>query len=190
MQCSKCNATLSNEDLTNCPYCQALISSLLTDTDCDDEQELPVNKLMKLIVENYSPEIYLEPQRLSAIVADLFPTGSSSVDGQIKYDIREIINLGVTIQIYDIYDCDDIFNEDYIELVQSFLTQTAIDSKVVISLIDLLFFGLGIEFSVDESELIPVDMANEVLNSVLNKSSSDDDFASSVLDFIRGGTPE
>lgn len=192
MYCIKCNATLGREDLTNCPYCQALISSL--PSNCENENILiyeiqnkteneyqQLNKLMKLIVENYSPKIYLEPQRLSAIIGDLFP------NGQIKCDIREVINFGVTIQIYDIYDSDEIFNEDYIELVQNFVSKTDINSKVVISLIDLLFFGVGIEFTVDESKLVSLDIANEVLNSVLNKSSSDDDdddFASSVLEFI------
>lgn len=195
MQCIKCNATLGSEDLTNCPYCQALLSSF--PTDCDDENMLiyeiqnkseivveneyqKLNKLMQLIVENYTPEIYLESQRLSAIIADLFP------NGQIKTDIRNVVSLGVAVEIYDISLYDDIFNDDYIELVQRYIGKIVIDKKVFVSLIDLLFFGLGIEFSVDEALLEPVDIASEVLNSVLNKSSNDDDddFANSVLDFI------
>lgn len=195
MQCIKCNAILGSEDLTNCPYCQALISTF-TD-DCDDEnvtiyelqnksKTIPeneyqkLNKLMKLIVENYTAKIYLEPRRLSAIISDLFP------NGKIKNDIRTFINLDVTIEIYDIFAYDEILNEDYIELIQRFSTKTDTDRKTIVSMVDLLFHGLDITFTVDEKELEPKDIASEVLNSVLNKSptNNDDDFASSILDFI------
>lgn len=194
MQCVKCKATWESKDLTNCPYCQALVTQQVDENDDDvliyeiknkvelsntnENEYQKLNKLMTLITENYTEEIYLEQSRFSAIVKDLFPKT------QILEDIKQVIALGITLDIYDIYQNSNDIELEYYDLIDYVCKELTMEKEIAIPLISLLFYGLNIDCSEYDQYVEPVDMASEVLNSVLNKTVEPDDFASSILDFV------
>lgn len=201
MQCVKCKATWGTENLINCPYCQALIPQnydediliyappeknksnheFLTDFEENIENSLELLKNNIIyIVENYTKEIYNDAYRLNALISDLF------VADDISSALKKVVEIGVASRIYLLKESvDENFEKHYFDVIKSICNTTDIDKDVIILVVNLLFWGIGMDcYAIGDNYVEPEDIANDVLNSVLNKKSEERDFADSIIDFI------
>lgn len=196
MQCVKCKAEWESENLTNCPYCQALLSqnfdediliyephikseqANLEDRELADLEEL--QDCILHITERYGCEVYNEEKRLRALIGDLF------VKDKFSMALKEVVEIGIAGRVYALNNCvDEHFEAHYFDVISSICSTTEIEKELAIDVVNLLFWGVNLDcYPIGEDYVEPEDIANDVLNSVLNKKTEEKDFADSIMDFI------
>lgn len=144
-----------------------------------------LQNIMVDVIKKYSYEIYDNYYDINAITNELFPKNDYYYS-----NVKVIINDG---SIFDlILDCKDLRDDDFIrsyyKSINVICRETELGKKDVQAVINMFFYPIGIDCSninlEHECHYLPQNIANDVLNSVLNTTSDDTDFASSVLNFV------
>lgn len=183
MKCPKCEAIWENNDLTNCPYCLALIKNDETqnNTEIDIEKRKENQDILLYIIEKYTIKIYEEINRLKGVISDLYPKD------EFRENIIKVISTSITVDMYLYEYTPDNFYEFYHATIYKILDLTQMSKEEIIDVVNLLLYGINIDsnnYIFDENYIHESDIAGSVLKSVLSKSNETEDFADTIIDFI------
>lgn len=152
MQCKSCNAiwTVSenNKKIEICPFCQ---KPLHNTEEAIDLKDMPIQNVVKYIVDQYSPSIYKEGGRLKGLLQDLFPHRDEIKRKEKLNILIKLIDAKVAEKLVDnIHLEDEKFSMKVKELILLVHGETYIERTFLEKGFVILCYGLGKEIDLTE----------------------------------------